>query len=182
MNNDAEKTWEEKTYGPLGKTTDKILSHVGSAQLSTVLGALRYRIWQKVELRGESCLTSTERRLLVLNAFVAAVFNGGFEQYFYRSTGDSYPSQALEGLRAIEATVSAELLARAMSVFPGGIPPADANSREILIDQIKEEAEPIWSHCDDELYEAWEHESISDLTLSFILKHREEIVLCDDAA
>lgn len=170
-------SWAESTYGPLGKTTDEILSHAGHAKLSSVLGAIRHRIWQKVEANGIGCLSRTEEMLLILNAFVATVFNGGFEQYFYQSTGGNFPREALEGLRAIGANISAGIMERAMAVFPSENLPAEAGARERLVDELLEQAEPIWKKCDDDLYDAWQKEHISELTLAYVLRHRTEIVL-----
>jgi Domain of unknown function (DUF4375) len=164
----------EKEYGALGKTADEILSRENPTNGSTVLGALHWRIGQKADSKGEPSLSDTERRMLAVLGVEAEVNNGGFDQYFFNSTGDN-AEVALVGLKEMGATATAELLERAMAVFPGSKPPADRFKRQELMQRIAAQSEPVWEKCDNEFYKP--KESLSDLSLAYARKKRSEIVL-----
>ncbi|MGB7281266.1 MAG: DMP19 family protein [Candidatus Acidiferrum sp.] len=57
------------------------------------------------------------------------VCNGGFDQFFWNSTGMIWP-QALNGFRLVGADSYAALLADALKMFPGSIAPLNRNERD----------------------------------------------------
>ncbi|HEX5413602.1 MAG TPA: DMP19 family protein [Terriglobia bacterium] len=65
----------------------------------------------------------------------AEVNNGGFDQFFYNSTGDN-TEEAIQALEAIGASSMAEILRRAAGKFPDGMPPKDRVARQDLLLQI----------------------------------------------
>lgn len=68
------------------------------------------------------------------------VNNGGFDQYFFNSTGDS-AKEAAEALEAIGAHNMAAIVKRAIAKFPGGEVPADRNARQAVLEEISPERE-----------------------------------------
>jgi hypothetical protein len=164
----------EKEYGPLGKTTDEILSHDDTNTVYKVRGALNYRIGQKAEVRGEQKLTDPERKLLSAFWVEAEVNNGGFDQYFFNSAGDN-ADVALAGLKEMGAAGAAALLERAMAVFPDGKPPKDRSKRQEVMQQIAAQSKPVWGKCDSEFYKL--RENIGNLSVAYAKKKRAEIVL-----
>ena len=167
-------SYSEKTYGPLGKTTVEILAHESDDKKQHVLSALIWRIGQKIEERGWDHLTDTERRLVAVQALEAEVYDGGFDQYFFNSTGDD-AEVALAGLKEMGSSASAPLLERAMAVFPGGKPPTDRQKRWKVMDEIRSSSKPVWNKCDDEFYDS--KENLSELSLSYAKKNRAQIIL-----
>ncbi len=165
---------EEKKYGPLGKTTDEILSHERDDKKDDVYFALLWRIGQKIDRNGWDHLTDTERRLVAVQALEGEVLNGGFDQYFFNSTGND-AEVALAGLKDIGAKIAASLLERAMAVFPGGRPPADRQQRWKAMDQIKSSSKPVWEKCDDEFYKF--QEDLSQMSLAYARTNRAQIIL-----
>ncbi len=164
----------EQEFAPFGKTTDEILEHENPTNGFAVWSALSYRIGQKRKAKGESSLTATERNLVAATWVGYEVNNGGFDQYFYNSSGDE-AAQALAGLKEMGADGSAALLARAMAVFPDGQPPADRDRRVELMEKIALQSKPVWDKCDEEFYKL--KEDIDGLTLAHARKHRAEIIL-----
>ena len=65
------------------------------------------------------------------------VRNGGFEQYFYNSSGH-YAKDALEGLRRIGATAFAAIVRDALAVFPSGEPPKLRDERIAALERALE--------------------------------------------
>src|SRR6266404_7423146 len=156
----------EKEYGSLGATTDEIFSH----EDTKILGALNYRIGQKAGAR----ITQPERRLVAVYWLWGEVHNGGFDQYFFNSSGDDSEA-ALAGLKEMGAAGAAALLERAMEVFPGGKPPADRQQRVAVMDKLRKQAESVWEQCDKEFYAL--KEDLSELMLAYAKQKRAEIVL-----
>lgn len=166
--------YAQREYGPLGSTTDEILSHESDDKKGNVLGALFYRIGQKAESRGESSLTETERRLCAAHGLDGEINNGGFDQYFWNSTGND-AEVALAGLKDMGAVAAATLLERAMAVFPSGKPPADRQRRHEEMKKMESQSKPVWDQCDREFYDC--KEDIDALCLAYAKKKRAEIVL-----
>jgi hypothetical protein len=62
----------------------------------------------------------------------AEVNNGGFDQYFFNAAGDE-AAAAIEALEAIGAGRTAAIVRSACARFPGGMPPADRDTRQALL-------------------------------------------------
>jgi hypothetical protein len=160
------EAFAEKEYGPLGTTTDEIFRH----EDSEILGALNYRIGQKEEAR----ITQTERRLIAVFWLWGEVYNGGFDQYFFNSSGNDWEA-ALEGLKEMGVLGAAALLERAAAAFPGGKPPADRQQRVQAMVKVRKQSEGVWEQCDTEFYAL--KEDLSDLMLAYAKQKRGEIIL-----
>jgi hypothetical protein len=161
-----------REYGPLGRTTDEILSH--DDKEINVLGALCHRIGEKEAMRGESSLTEAEKRLCAVYELEGQVGNGGFDQYFFNSSGGN-AEMALVGLKDMGAADAAAILERAMAVFPGGKPPTDRKSRWKAMDRIASRSAPAWQTCDSEFYQ--KGQDTYELCLAYARTKRTEIVL-----
>ncbi|MSU60012.1 MAG: DUF4375 domain-containing protein [Pedosphaera sp.] len=176
----AEKTsakladYAEKEYGPLGTTTDEILSHENDDKADRVLIGLLYRIGQKSAARGDESLTYTERKLRAASHLEGQVMNGGFDQYFFNPSGDDSET-AFAGLNEMGATGSARLLERAMAAFSDGKPPKDREKRWKAMDSMARRSKPLWDQCDSEFYDL--KENIAELSLAYAKRKRLEIVL-----
>lgn len=164
--------YAEREYGALGCSTEEILRHEGDDRKLDVLGALCHRIGQKASSGGD--LTETERRLCAAYFLEGQVMNGGFDQYFFNSTGNDC-EVALAGLKDIGATAAAALLERAMAVFPGGRPPVDRQQRHRLMTCLGSRSRSVWDQCDDEFYHRGE--KTYELCLTYAKRNRAEIVL-----
>ena len=67
------------------------------------------------------------RLIFAVDSYMAEVYNGGHDQFFFNSTGVVW-KDALEGLEAIGAQVAASILRRVIGRFDCGIPD-DADER-----------------------------------------------------
>ena len=160
----------EREYGPLGKTTQEILSREGTHEAATMVGALVYRLRAKPV--GE--LSTVEKRLLAVYGLKEEVDNGGFTQYFTGAVGDG-AAVALQGLKDMQATQLLKSMQKALAVFPAGKPPADQARRVKIIDGIKRRAQNVWGACDDEFY--IREEGLAELALTYAKRNRAQIVL-----
>jgi hypothetical protein len=160
----------EAEYGPLGKTTEAILSHEKDREAATVVGALVYRLRAKPLER----LSLVEKKLLAVYGLKEEVDNGGFAQYFSGPLGQG-SSSALQGLREMNSAPLTKTLQKALAVFPASKPPADQTKRVKLIDSIKRRANGVWSVCDEEFY--LREEALADLALAYVKKNRAQITI-----
>jgi hypothetical protein len=79
------------------------------------------------------------------------VNNGGFAQYFGNSAGEmAVDTEA--ALRAIGAHRAAEIVAKAVAVFPGGAPPRDHDARQRLLRTATDEVRSTWERLDREFF------------------------------
>ena len=160
----------EAEYGPLGKTTDAILSHEKDREAATVVGALVYRLRAKPLER----LSLVEKKLLAVHGLKEEVDNSGFSQYFSGPVGDG-SAHALQGLREMGSAQLLKTMQKALAVFPASKPPADQTKRVKLIDTIKRRANGVWSVCDEEFY--LREDGLADLALAYVKKNRAQITV-----
>lgn len=157
-------------YGPLGTTTDQILSHESTHEPATIVGAVIYRIRAKPQER----LSSIERKLLAVADLREEVNNGGFEQYFSNAAGDRH-ALALQALTEMGATPLSKAMQRALIVFPGSKPPPTPDARVKLIAAARKRAEAIWGSCDDAFHLG--DEGFGDQALRYVKRYRAQITL-----
>ena len=73
-------------------------------------------------------------------ALEAEVNNGGFDQFFFNSTGDR-TAETVVALEAIGANAVAEIARAAIAKFPQGDVPADRDARQELLEQVSPDGE-----------------------------------------
>ena len=126
--------------------------------------------------RSMAPLTSGQRALLALKWCVAEVRNGGFDQFFTNSAG-ALAQEALDGARRIGAQQMADLLVRAYSIFPGGVPPLVRWEREDFLDTLSDdERDDHWDALDSEFYELMESE-LYPRAAEYVRQHPAEFIL-----
>jgi hypothetical protein len=103
-------------------------------------------------------LTPGQRALLSIYWTDAEVSNGGFDQYFFNSTGD-LAYEAIAGFKRIGAARTAQLLERVLASFPGGPPSRDRDARAEILDEIDEDKrDELFEVLDQEFYDLLEAE------------------------
>ena len=97
------------------------------------------RLWRDLVHRayetpnGFASFSEAERQYFAVGLLEGDVHNGGFDQYFYNSSGDYY-RYAIEGLEAMGALQALELLRRAKQVLFGfEEPEPDTERRRVLL-------------------------------------------------
>jgi Domain of unknown function (DUF4375) len=78
-------------------------------------------------------LTDAHRHYFVVGLLEGEVYNGGFDQFFWNSSGDCYPD-AVVGLKVLGAERSLELLQEAARILFGrALPPVDSKARWVAM-------------------------------------------------
>ena len=70
----------------------------------------------------------------------AQVNNGGFDQFFFNSSGDK-TEETITALEQIGALKTAELLRHTAAKFPSGSPPREQGARQVELLEISPEGE-----------------------------------------
>jgi hypothetical protein len=74
----------------------------------------------------------TQRVIDLIEAVEGEVNNGGFHQFFYNNAGDD-TAEIIKALETIGAAKTADIVKRAASMFPGGMPPKDRFARQDIL-------------------------------------------------
>ncbi len=100
----------------------------------------------------EACarLSPGRRAIFIADAVSREVNNGGFDQFFLNSSGNT-ASFAPESLRLLGDSTTAALVERANRIFPAG-PPADRDRRLSEMERLGEAAERAWEALDTEYF------------------------------
>ncbi len=150
-----------------------MLSLLGMTTAATSHGAEESSLWkaystisEKEKKNGFDDLDEAERAFLRVWELEAEINNGGFDQYFFNSSGD-HCLETKESLIRIGAQKTAEILADAMFLFPDGEPSKDQTKRQNQLKEVSPDSDRFESH--DQRFLAYE-EDVSGLAL----KHYEE--------
>lgn len=93
------------------------------------------------------------------------VNNGGFNQYFYNSSG-SFANQTIISLREINAIKTANILQSAIDQFPNSTVPEDRSERQEILKKIEDKAGEVWEELDQRFLEY--QDNLYDLNIAFI--------------
>lgn len=130
------------------------------------------RLFERIESHGFDSLTPGEQSAFALRWFYVEVNNGGFDQFFFNDAG-KLAGDALRGLEFLGASATADILRRAMSIFPGSVVPADQKvRREFMCDSLTDDQKELLEKLDTEFNES--EEPVSALLTAYIDKHPEE--------
>jgi hypothetical protein len=118
------------------------------------------KLFARLEEKGNASLTESERVFVRVWSAAGQIDNGGFDQFFYNSSGDD-AAQTPAAFRTIGAFGKAEIIQRAIALFPGGIAPADPEARAALLDELPDNA---FQSLEEEYYA--NSEDVFDLLVS----------------
>lgn len=114
-------------------------------------------------------LTEPEKTFYYNQYLEKEINNGGFNQYFYNSSGD-FAHQTLISLRQINAINTADILQSAIDQFPNSIVPKDRSERQEILEKIEEKADEVWEQLDKRFLEY--EDNLYDLNIEFIKQNR----------
>ena len=113
----------------------------------------------KAHTAGWESLTEIERIFCVVNDIEREVYNGGFDQFFYNSSGD-FSMYAVEYLVKLGAMDTAKIVQKALSFFPNSKPEADQEKRWEQLRKIETKAASSWEELDNKFYDLEENRNL----------------------
>jgi hypothetical protein len=133
---------------------------------------LSYGISDKIHRTGFDSLSYPEKVLHHVYWLESEINNGGFEQYFSNSSGD-YALDTPEALDEIGAHQTANLVRKAIDLFPGGAPSRDRQPRVEKLNSIDEITITRFGEFDSEFFEY--HDPLEELQVKYMLAKKEQI-------
>jgi hypothetical protein len=101
--------------------------------------------------RLQKVATPRQRALYALHWTISEVSNGGFHQYFYNPTGYLAP-EAITGAELLGAREYANVIRRAISIFPSEEALRDLDERQEILEQATDNPNAFLSTLDDAFY------------------------------
>lgn len=117
-----------------------------------------------------STLTSQQKLFYLNQNLEREINNGGFNQYFINSSGNSAHETVLS-LKAIGADKTADILQKAIDQFPNKTVPKDRNERIETVVQIEEAADEVWDKLNYKFYEY--EDNLNTLNMEYVRKHKD---------
>ena len=114
-------------------------------------------------------LTEAQKTFYFNQNLEKEINNGGFNQYFYNSSGD-FAHQTIISLRQINAIKTVDILQLAINQFPNSIVPTDRSERQEILENIEEKADKVWEQLDKRFLEY--EDNLYDLNIDFIKQNR----------
>jgi hypothetical protein len=146
---------------------DQIL-HLSNS--SEMIIELSYGISDKIQREGFDSLSSPEIVLHHIYWLETEVNNGGFEQYFFNSSGN-YALDTPAALEEISAHHTADLVKRTIELFPDGTPPRDLHERREKMGEIDDITLDKFDELDTEFYKY--QDPLEDLQMKYMVKNKD---------
>lgn len=110
-------------------------------------------------------LTEGEKVVLFIENLEREINNGGFNQFFFNSSGD-FAQETLNSLKLIGANKTAEIVSKAYAEWPNGNIPKDRDVRQNTLKTIEIKANETWENCDNDFYNY--EDDITSLLLDYV--------------
>lgn len=117
------------------------------------------------------------KNLYLLDVLDREVKNGGFDQFFYNTSG-SFCQDIPQALKEVGAVELSSIFDKACSVFPDGIVPGDSNTRRLLLEELSENAKNQLDAFDQEFCES--SDNPWELALRYMRLHESAPLLSRD--
>lgn len=148
---------------------DQILTLKNSTEM---IIEFSYGISDKIHKKGFDSLSYPERVLHHIYWLESEVNNGGFDQFFANSSGD-YALDTPSALDEIGAHHTANLVKRAIDLFPSGSPSRDSEQRAEQLDAMDEAIRAKFGDLDSEFFEY--RDPLEELQIKYMVANKEQI-------
>ncbi len=146
---------------------DKILELEDETEIVIQIGEI---LWDKSKNdKNFESLNEYEKNVIFIEMLEGQVNNGGFDQYFFNSSGE-YAHETLTALESINAPKIAELLNQAIKIFPTLPIPKDTEIRREFMQDTPETITDKWDKLDDQFYEY--PENLAGLVIEYVKNNK----------
>jgi len=116
-------------------------------------------------------LNLSQRIFLLVENLEREINNGGFNQFYFNSSGD-FSKETVNALLEIGAKKTADIVKKANSEFKNRSVPKDRTERQNELQLIQEKAEENWNKYDSEFFEY--QDDLTELLIAFVIKNKSE--------
>jgi hypothetical protein len=148
---------------------DQILTLNNSTEM---IIELSYGISDKIRKKGFESLSHPEKVLHHIYWLESEVNNGGFDQFFINSSGD-YALDTPSALDEIGAHHTANLVKRAIYLFPGGLASRNREQRIEQLDSMDETIRDKFGDFDSEFFEY--RDPLEELQVKYMVANKNQI-------
>lgn len=122
---------------------------------------------------GISVLTEAEQTVYLAILMEAEVHNGGFEQYFYNSSGN-HANKVAGALKKLNALQLAGICERALAIFGDSVPENWDQRNEVFDELLQDDPRvlEVILECNYTFFEC--EENLTDLCYEYIMKHKDQ--------
>jgi len=133
-------------------------------------------VFKRLSLEGYDSLAPAQKVLVCVWAACGEIDNGGFDQYFFNTSGD-WAMDTASAFVAIRANGLASMIRKAVEQFPKGGPSRDRSTRQRQLDNL-----PLESQFELlELNSQFDTREVDDLLVAFVEANMEEVFRKSDA-
>ena len=144
---------------------ENILKLEDEIKIIEAIGAI---IWQKKEETEDfSSLTDEEKVFVFVDLFEGAMGEGGF-QFFFSSEAGDFAEEVITSYKEIKAFKTAELISKALGLFPAKTYSPDVEKRIAFIEKADENIISGWEDLDELFFEDETEEDIVTLIVDYI--------------
>ena len=111
-------------------------------------------------------LSETEQTVILIRSLQGEVSNGGFDQFYYNSSGD-FAAETVVALERIGAKRIAAVVAESNRLFPTQPPPSERSVRIAELDGFTDEMTEAWDHLEREFYS--DPDELDELLLAYLV-------------
>lgn len=139
-----------------------------------IIEAVGAIIWEKKEETEDfSALTDGEKVFVYVDIFEGAMGEGGFQFFFSTESGD-FVEDIIIAYKEIKAYKTAELISKALELFPAKTYTTNAEKRAEFIEKADENILSGWEDLDEIFFNDETEEDIVTLIVAYIRSHPEE--------
>ena len=117
-----------------------------------------------------SVLSEPERIFYTTQILEMEVNNGGFDQFFFNSSGN-LANEVVHAFTEIGAVKTADICRKAFSVY-GEEVPTDRDERQDILELLNEEQEEILERCADVFFDY--EENLNELNYAFVMRNKDD--------
>jgi hypothetical protein len=131
-------------------------------------------IWEKLDYNYDNIayLSDPEKTFIYIDTLEGEVNNGGFDQFFFNSSGD-YAYEILHAYENINAFKTAKLIHEAIQIFPQNPISKNTETRREIMEEMDDTISEKWNQLDDAFYEY--EDNIMKLIVEYLRKNKNQI-------
>jgi hypothetical protein len=161
----------DNEFVKFGRTVAEVMKHRGSATAQELDANIGFILLDKEERKGLASFTRGERLVYAIEGMVREVNNGGWNQFFFNSSG----ALAFDLVPALEAVGSKENLSiaqRALKIFGKPASLSEEERSKQLAKVTKDGENNPWEALEGEFYQ--NPEDLDGMIVEFIARNQAE--------